>query len=347
MQQREEVMNEKSERNEEAGKDFLFQKEHDPGRTIQPGCPLAQIPASVWKDILRPPFRKRHPVLWIVSILVVLALAGSIVRGVMADGESLGEEPALGLVSVKGAIMDVSKELAWVDRLAREESIRGVLVRVDSPGGGAAASQELYNALCILAKAKPVAVSMGSVAASGGLMVSMAGQRVFANASTVTGSIGVRMDIPQVQKLMDTLGLGKETLTTAPYKDAGSPLRPLSATERAYFEGVLQDMHTQFVEIVARGRNMPVEEAAKLADGRIFTGRDAMARGLVDEIGGMDAALDWLCAQTGVDRDRRLVRRPEDGPWLQRQLSVMLGAGVAQIQQTAAEGQQPAFLFQW
>ncbi len=340
-------MNETSEKNGEAGKDFTFRKEHDPGRTAQPGCPLAQIPASVWKDILRPPFRKRHPVLWIAGILVVLALAGSIMGTILKDGDALDGEPALGLVSVKGAIMDVSKELAWVDRLAREENIKGVLVRVDSPGGGAAASQELYNALCVLAKEKPVAVSMGSVAASGGLMVSMAGQRVFANASTVTGSIGVRMDIPQVQKLMETLGLGKETLTTAPYKDAGSPLRPLSATERAYFEGVLQDMHTQFVEIVARGRNMPKEEAAKLADGRIFTGRDAVARGLVDEIGGMDAALDWLCAQTGVDRGKRLVRRPEDGPWLQRQLSAMLEAGAAEMRHTAAEEQQPAFLFQW
>ena len=109
---------------------------------------------------------------------------------------------------IKGPILDVTKELEWVDKIALEDNIRGVVLRVDSPGGGAAASQELYSALKRLAKSKPIVVSMGSTAASGGLMVSMAGERIFANASTVTGSIGVRMDIPQVQKLMETIGIG-------------------------------------------------------------------------------------------------------------------------------------------
>lgn len=319
-------------------------------------CPLAQIPAPVWQDLLRRPWRKRHPVVfW--SICILLTCLGLVaLLGVDAeDGPLSGER--LALVNVRGSIMDVQPLLEWVAKIERDPDVRGVLLRIDSPGGGAAASQELYSALARLAEKKPVVTSMGSVAASGGLMVAMAGQKVFANASTVTGSIGVRMDIPQLQGLMGKLGVGQETLVTAPYKDAGSYLRPLSSKDKAYFEHVLKDMHEQFVDIVARGRDLPREKAAALADGKIFTGREALGLGLIDSLGGQDEALAYLADLTQVPTDRPLLKRPSKKTWLEKSLDVSLQAvlvsllgssfaeGVGSIGQEG--GTSPLFLYKF
>lgn len=278
------------------------------GAACAAACPLARIPAHVWRGLLRPPFRKRHPVIFWGLCLLALALAAAFGRMAALPG---GHGDRLALVTVRGPILDPAPTLAWIRRLETETRVRGVLLRVDSPGGGAAASQELYTALERLARRMPIAVSMGATAASGGLMVSMAGTRIFANPSTVTGSIGVRMDIPQLQGLMDKVGVGQETLVTAPFKDAGSYLRPLTPRDRAYFEHVLMDMHEQFVGIVATGRKMERPKAAALADGKIFTGQEAQRLGLVDVLGGEDAALDWLADTTGVPASRPLLRKKD------------------------------------
>ena len=306
-------------------------------------CPLAQVPANVSKDVLRRPFRKRQPVIFWGLILLLLA-------GVGVFGAALGSNGLMGgqriaLVSVSGPIMDPEPALEWIRKVERDPMIAGVLLRVDSPGGGAAASQEIYSAVRELARKKPVAVSMGSLAASGGLMVSMAGSRVFANASTVTGSIGVRMDIPQLQGLMGKIGVGQETITTAPYKDAGSYMRPLSTEQRDYFKKVLDDMHQQFVDIVADGRHMEHARAAALASGKIFTGREAVQLGLVDELGGQQTALAWLSEQCGVPAERKLVTRPKEGGWLPRSLKTMLGVDLSALGSLSSSS--PVFLYQF
>lgn len=306
-------------------------------------CPLAQVPANVWKELLRRPFRKRHPIIF--WGFVVLLLAGVGVLGAVIGGNGLMGGQRMALVSVSGPIMDPEPTLEWIRKVERDPSVAGVLLRVDSPGGGAAASQELYNALSALASKKPVAVSMGSLAASGGLMVSMAGSRIFANASTVTGSIGVRMDIPQLQGFLGKIGVGQETITTAPYKDAGSYMRPLSPEQREYFKKVLDDMHQQFVDIVANGRHMEHARAAALASGKIFTGREAVQLGLVDELGGQDSALAWLSAQCGVPAERKLLSRPKEGGWLPRGLKTMLGVDLGALGGLAAN--EPVFLYQF
>lgn len=310
---------------------------------------LAAVPDEVWKSLTRKSFFRRHPVISVLLVLVVLGSVFALGRGAAtSDGEIVAEEPSLALITVKGAILDVTEKLAWVDKIAAEDNILGVVLRVDSPGGGAAASQELYAALKRLASVKPMVVSMGSTAASGGLMLSMAGERIFANASTVTGSIGVRMDLPQLKKLMDTLGIGSETLTTAPYKDAGSPMRPLSERDREYLGSVLQDMHDQFVDIVAEGRKMERAQAAALADGRIFTGREALAKGLVDELGGLREATDWLAAKTGVNPQKELVTEPEKDSWLPLKMTSLVRSlltdAVSSLQEEHA---RPGFLFMW
>jgi protease-4 len=313
-------------------------------------CPLANIPAAVWKDILRRPFRKRHPwIFWLAILLVAIGCFAYFSKDESDDG-LLGGKARLALVTVRGPIMDVSGTLNWIREIQRKPGVKGVLLRVDSPGGGAAASQEVYNVLADLAAKMPVAVSMGSMAASGGLMVSMAGERIFANPSTVTGSIGVRMDIPQLQGLFDKIGVGQETLVTAPYKNAGSYLRPLAPEERAYLEGVLADMHTQFTDIVAKNRNMPHEKAAELANGKIFTGREAQRLGLVDALGGQDDAHRWLARKTGVPYERKLLKRPQEKSWLREGLTSVLGFDVAALAGLDSAGNDlraPVFLYQF
>lgn len=279
-------------------------------------CPLARIPPPVWRRLLHPPFHQRHPLICAFAILMLaLASLGALAA---AGREGLfGPSERLALISLRGVISDVGPQLDWIRKVREDRSIKGALLRVDSPGGGAAASQELYLALKNLAAEKPLVVSMGATAASGGLMAAMAGERIFANPSTVTGSIGVRMDIPQVQDLMRKIGVGQETLVTAPFKDAASWTHPLTATDRAYLESVIMDMHRQFVGIVAAGRHMSEEQAARLANGKIYTGQEALALGLVDELGGQEAALAWLAAKSGVPASRALKkpRRPSSGLW--------------------------------
>lgn len=324
-----------------------------PGMGCGAVCPLAQIPAPVWKNLLYRPFRKRHPfIFWLGAILI--ALFCLFIFGRDEDGGSLfSSEDRLALVTVRGPIMDVAPTLAWIRKIERDPTVKGVLLRVDSPGGGAAASQEVYDALARVAKKRPVAVSMGSMAASGGLMVSMAGKRIFANPSTVTGSIGVRMDIPQLQGLLGKIGIGQETLVTAPYKNAGSYLHPLTPEDRAYFEGVLKDMHEQFVEIVALGRHMPRERAVALANGKIFTGREALKLGLVDEMGGQDAALRWLADQTGVPVKRKVLSQPKKKSWLTDSLKSWFGldltalAAFSGLNDTGNGWHAPVFLYRF
>lgn len=270
-------------------------------------CPLAAIPAQVWLELIRPPFRKRHPgIFW--SCLGLLCVLG-IWYGYLMWEDDPEDVESIALVDVQGAILDAAPTLEWIRKIEQSKLVKGIMVRVNSPGGGAAASQEIYAALARVGKRLPIVVSMGATAASGGLMISMAGQRIFANPSTVTGSIGVRMDIPQLQGLMDKIGVGQETLVTAPYKDAASYLHPLTPRDRAYLESVLENMHSQFVDIVAAGRHMPREKAAELASGKIFTGQEAKSLGLVDELGGWDEAHAWLAQKAGVPQDRPMLKK--------------------------------------
>ncbi len=284
-------------------------------------CPLSSAPPEVWRAVLealRPkPFRKRHPVLFGLSLLALclVLLMTFMPTSKKNEAEPVIEGKSLALIRIKGVILDTQEQLKWIRTLEKNADIKGVLLRVDSPGGGASASQELYTALKRLAEKKPLVVSMGSVAASGGLMVAMAGKKIFANASTITGSIGVRMDIPQVKELFDKVGVHQETLVTGPYKDAGSSLRPLSDEDRRYLLGILTDLHMQFVEIIAQARGMKDEQVKKIATGRVYTGREAKTLGLVDEIGGQEEAHEWLAKETGVSSDKKLVTKPKRFTW--------------------------------
>ncbi|MCL1985645.1 MAG: signal peptide peptidase SppA, partial [Betaproteobacteria bacterium] len=181
------------------------------------------------------------------------------------------------------------------------------------------------DALKRLAAKKPVYASMGSVAASGGLMVALAAQRVLATPSTITGSIGVKMEIPQVQGLMEKLGLHRESITSGKYKDAGTPFRPMTEDERKYLATIIDDMHKSFVTLVAEARKLPAEKVQAIADGRILTGARALELGLVDGLGGQAETLDQLRAAAHVEYKTPLLEQPRRRSHLRELLENVLG----------------------
>lgn len=272
-------------------------------------CPFANLPPQFWANLHRQPFRKRHPIIfWLLAILLVALLLNNLFA--FFRDEDPQDEDRIALVKIEGAILDSTSTIDWINKILERPDARGILVRINSPGGGAAASQEIYYALKRATAKMPVCVSMGATAASGGLMASMAGQRIFASPSTITGSIGVRMDIPQLQGLMEKLGIGQETLVTGPFKDAASYTHPLTPADREYLQGVIDNMHSQFVKIVAEARKMPLEKATALATGKIYTGQQALELGLIDELGSQSDAQEWLANKLGLPAERALIEKP-------------------------------------
>jgi protease-4 len=178
-------------------------------------------------------------------------------------------------------------------QLRRRPDVRAVLLRINSPGGSVAAVQEIHQQVAALRKSgKVVVASLGDVAASGGYYVAAGADKIVANPGTLTGSIGVILQLGNVEELFRKFGVRVETVKSGAFKDAGSPFRPLGDEERKLFQGVVSDAYDQFFRAVSEGRNIPPEKLRRLADGRIFTGAQAQKEGLVDELGGFDTAVD-------------------------------------------------------
>lgn len=272
-----------------------------------------------------PPFRKRRPVLFfflLVAALLAVINAGIAIWSVL-DAKGVFSGPRLGVVTVEGFIGNADNTVAWVEKLRKNKTVAGVLLRVNSSVGAVAPSQELFSAVKRLAAEKPVVVSMGAVAASGGYYIAVAGQEIFASPSTLTGSIGVRLQLANVQDLMERIGVRSESLTTGKFKATGSPFKTMTEEERAYLQTILDDMQDEFVTAVAKGRSLPKETVAALADGRVFTGRQALAAKLIDHLGDREAAQIRLAALCNLTGTPDLLQQPEKGKPLWRTILEM------------------------
>lgn len=203
-------------------------------------------------------------------------------------------------VNLTGVITEDRKLLEAVTALAKDASVPAVVVSIDSPGGSVAGGESLHAALSRVAAAKPVVAVMRGTAASAGYMAALPAARIFARESTLTGSIGVILQTGEVSGLLDRLGVSAEAITSGPLKDQPNFFRPLTPQGREYLNGLVRDMHEQFVAMVARSRGLDPARVRDLADGRAYTGRQAHALGLVDEIGGEADARDWLARERGV-----------------------------------------------
>ncbi len=241
---------------------------------------------------------KRRLSAW--RIVAVLALAALAVTAVArATGFQIGKHVAR--VTIKGVIVNDLERDRTIADLAEDKKVRAVIVHLDTPGGTVVGGERLYRALRKVAESKPVVAVMGTTATSAGYMVALGADRMVADQGSITGSIGVIMQTTDLSKLLETLGIGTEAIRSGALKGVPSPFEKLTPEARQASKSVVDDTHAMFVEMVVERRKLPRDAVQGLADGRIYTGRQALEKGLVDELGGEDAARSWLKKARGID----------------------------------------------
>jgi protease-4 len=221
----------------------------------------------------------------------------------------LSMEDRVALIRVEGVILDAHSTVAELKRFGENPSIKAIVLRIDSPGGGVVPSQEIYDAVQRVRNKnnKAVIASMGTVAASGGYYIAAATDRIIANPGTLTGSIGVIMETANVEGLLKKIGVEGIVIKSGKFKDVGSPLRKMTEEEQALLQSVMDDVHKQFIDAVAEGRALEVSTVQALADGRIFTGRQAKEAKLVDELGNLDDAIQLAAELAGIEGEPKVV----------------------------------------
>jgi len=254
--------------------------------------------------------------------------------GVMTSSQSVGSRAT-----------SARKIIAQLEKYREDASVKAIVLRVDTPGGTVVAAQEIHGELLRLRgeAGKKIVVSMADLAASGGYYVACAADRVFASPGTLTGSIGVIMQFPNYQELFGKIGFGTNTIKSGEFKDVGNGARVMSERDRALLQGLVDDVYAQFVEAVAAGRHMSPEQVRPLADGRIYSGRQAKQLGLVDELGDLDAAILAAARLAGIEGKPEVIREtPRRGIW------EMLDARIAGILPAAlSQDTQAKLLYLW
>lgn len=254
----------------------------------------------------RPP--KRRPLrtfFWVLSTGLVLLF----LLNVFFPDLDLSTGDRIALIRIEGVILDSQATVGELKRFSENPSVKAIVLRIDSPGGGVVPSQEIHDAVKRVRtkRNKAVIASMGSVAASGGYYIAAATDRIVANPGTLTGSIGVIMETANVEGLLQKIGVEGVVVKSGKYKDVGSPLRKMSEEERGLLQTVMDDVHKQFIEAVAEGRAIELTDAQALADGRIFTGRQAKEAKLVDELGDLEDAIQLAADVVGIEGEPKIV----------------------------------------
>lgn len=224
--------------------------------------------------------------LWLAKIITIVILTFvfvPLVAGVMTVAKKTG--PRVSVVELTGVIEDSTDVLKELYHAARDKDVKAIVLRIDSPGGAVAPSEEVFNAVRRLKAEKPIVVSMGSLAASGGLYSAVGASKIFCQPGTQTGSIGVVMQIPNFTTIANKVGFDMITVKSGALKDAGNQFRPMTEVERRFLEDTANKVHDAFIKAVAEGRNIPEEKVRSFADGRVLLGSEAKAYGLVDEFG--------------------------------------------------------------
>jgi protease-4 len=259
--------------------------------------------------------------------------------------ESLWGGEKIAIIEVRGIILDPQPIVEKLVKLRKNEKVKAIVLRIDSPGGGVGPAQEIFAEVKKAQKEKKVLVSMGSVAASGGYYIACAADKILANPGSITGSIGVIVESLNVEELLRKLGLRSMVVKSGKHKDLGSPLRPMSEEEKKLLQGVLDSVHEQFIRAVAEGRKLPVEKIRELADGRIFSGEQARELGLVDELGNLEDTLAMAATLAGI-RGEPEIMYPERKRF--SLLDLLLQESVSKIVDSLRESAPPLnFLYTW
>jgi protease IV len=272
-----------------------------------------------------------------------MTLAG-VVLAVMtarAGTGGLGFGGRIAVLDVDGIITDDAEYLRHLRRFRDNASVRGYVININSPGGVVAPSQSLYRELRRIREEdeRPVIAAIGGVGASGGYYIALAADSIFALPGSVTGSIGVIMEIPDASELMDKVGIRMQTVVSAEHKDMGSPFRPLGPGDRALLDTLVLDVYQQFVEVVARDRGLQREEVARVADGRILSGRQALEARLIDRLGNREDAVATAGTMAGLGTRPRTIRPPEPRFTL---FDLLFGRGAAGVLGRALRPLEPA-----
>lgn len=259
---------------------------------------------------------RRKLTFWRVAgfLALFVAIVGIVIAVGGRDAFPGLAEPQIARISISGFITDDRDQQELIEKLAETDAVAGVIVAIDSTGGSTTGGEALYEALRKLADKKPTVATVGTFGASAAYMAAIATDHIVARRTSITGSIGVIFQYPEVSELLDKLGIAVEDIKSAPLKAEPNPFEPTSEEARRMIAGIVDDSFDWFVDIVAARRDMPWSQARPLADGRIFTGRQALEAKLVDAIGGEEEAIAWLAGK-GVN-DKLPVRdwRPGGGP---------------------------------
>jgi protease-4 len=254
---------------------------------------------------------KKHPILF--GLLISALVAGGLIALLWVFPFFSGENTGLpfgnriGVIPIRGIISDSRSVVEQLKKYRKDDRVKAIILRIDSPGGGTAASQEIYREIQKTVSQKKVVASMGNVAASGGYYVALAADKIVANPATLTGSIGVILDLPNFKELLKKIGVSQETVKSGPYKDIGSPVREMTPEERQLLQGVIDNVYQQFVEVVVKGRKLSREQVERIADGRVFTGEQAKRLGLIDELGSFEDAVDLAKKMVGLSGEVKLI----------------------------------------
>ncbi|MDB9823246.1 signal peptide peptidase SppA [Deltaproteobacteria bacterium] len=254
---------------------------------------------------------KKNPILTVLIILGITALflvmVMTVILNFFGPHSSLAFSNKIGVIHIEGTISDPEPVLSQLAEFKNDKGIKAIILRIDSPGGGVGASQEIYREVQKTKEIKKVIISLGGTAASGGYYIASAGDKIVANPGTITGSIGVIMEFFQVQELSKKIGVSLEVLKSGEFKDIGSPYRELTERDKDLIINLISDIQEQFVTAVAEGRNIPVEKVREIADGRIISGAMAEKLGLVDQLGNFQDAVDLTKKMAGIEGDVSLV----------------------------------------
>jgi protease IV len=248
---------------------------------------------------------RRRLTILAAAVLVYLAIAGLFVISVGSLSRGEGGPalfgPRVAIVELEGVIIEVDDIVRELKAHRENPSVRAVVMRINSPGGVVAPTQELHTAIQRLREAgKPVVASMGSVAASGGYYVAVACDQIYANPGTLTGSIGVIMQLPNLEQLMRKVGVDYVVVKAGQFKDVGNIARAMTPDERRVMQALLDDVHAQFIGAVAAGRRLPREDVVRFADGRVFSGTQAKELRMVDALGGLEDAVLAAAKLAGI-----------------------------------------------
>lgn len=271
--------------------------------------------------------------LMLFGFIFVLLVA---IAGIEVD---LSAKEGIGVIEIDGIIDESVETLKDIHAFAKNEKVKAIVVRIDSPGGSVGPSQEIHSELMKLRGVKSIVVSMGSMAASGGYYIACGAERIFASPGTITGSIGVIIQTTYLEELMKTIKIEPVIYKSGEFKDTLSPFRKSTDDEKKLIRNMVSDVYEQFLEAVASARGIDKEALRPIADGRILTGRQAKEAGLVDEFGNFRDAVSYASEQAGLGDDPELIY-PEKEAFTY--LEKLLESAVQGVASAVADAKSPA-----